>query len=104
MQDFCNCIKDHQSVGRSVRFTLLKILVGDPHCVGNVCETKDRLVSLTRECVEGGSLHFDGQNSLSTRRRDGCGCFTEGASVVQLGPTLARSPVLFRARIAMATM
>ena len=77
-QTFCNCIKNHQSIGRSVRFTLLKILVGDPHCVCNVCETKDRLVSLTRECVERGSLHFHGQNSLSTRRRDGCGRFTEG--------------------------
>src|SRR5271154_1914739 len=70
-QGFCEYVKDHQRIGRSLPFALLKVSVRKPHGVGYVGETKDRLVPLACERVERRSLHFDSQHPLGARRPNG---------------------------------
>src|SRR5687767_3025382 len=59
-----------QAIGRPVSFTLLEVVTGLRHRVGDVSETKTRVPGRARECVERGGLHLYCQHLFATCRLD----------------------------------
>src|SRR6516164_1022114 len=58
--------QDLQRMIRSLRFSLFKVLAGETHCIGDLCQAEDCRVSLLGKCVKGRRLHFDGEYAFRT--------------------------------------
>jgi hypothetical protein len=91
-------------IGGAVGFALLKILSGLSHRIGDMGETEHLLARGLRECIERGGFHLDRQHAFGARAAAMASAVSRnGASVVQLAPTVTGSPVRLNAASAIAT-
>src|SRR5262249_25438008 len=56
-------VQNRQAVSRSVRLTLLEVLLGLSHVVGHVGEAQHPSLIRLSEGIEGGRFHFDGKDA-----------------------------------------